>query len=316
MRFPRPTLLVILLIIVIFLGIGLIPFSETSVLFFYLALYIVASQGFNLMYGYTGYLPFGNLGFFTVGQYIVAIMVVSYGISPPASIPIAILGAVVVSFVLYPLLRLHGIYFGLASFLVAEAIIAVIEWLPLGLTGGPVGVNLLHSYNPTFAYFTMTSAMAISLVTVYLIHNSHLGLALTALKEKPKVAEMIGINPTRYKLMAWILNSAMLGACGAIAGWYVAYINYDTAYNTNLLLNMLIFPVFGGVGTVLGPVVGSLLYIPISTWGAQYANYFLIGFGLALAVVVTVSPRGLVPAIEDVFRSRKLLKESKSGVNR
>lgn len=272
-------------------------YAQSDPVFFYLMLYIAAGQGLNLMFGYTGYLPFGNIGFYSIGQYVTGLIFFHYGIHPAAGILLSIIASILFALLLYPTLRLKGIYFAIASFLISEAVISVIVSLPYEISGGSTGISLVAVYSQFNAYYAMLVVMLLSLAIVYIVDSTKIGLALRAIKENTAVSEMLGVEPTKYKLMAWLVNASLVGACGSISAWHSAYVSFDTAASPIVSLNILFFPILGGSGTVLGPLLGSLFYVPLGILGPVYVSYFLIVYGMTLVLVTLFAPQGLIPMI-------------------
>lgn len=305
----RPPIIFLAGITIVFAVLELTPYGQSNALFFYLMLYTAAGVGFNLMYGYTGYLPFGNIGFYTVGQYVTGMSFFLYGIHPVAGILLSIVVGIPFALLLYPTLRLKGIYFAIASYLISGGIIAVIESLPYSMTGGATGISLVPVYSPVSAYYMMLTIMVIGLVLTYIVEFSKVGLALRAIKENTSVSEMLGIRPTRYKLMAWLGNASLVAACGSISAWYSAYVSFDTAVSPLVSLNIVFFPILGGPGTIFGPLVGALLYVPLGMLGPIYVSDFTLVYGIMIALIILLLPTGLLPRIrrlspilQEVFR--------------
>jgi len=261
-------------------------------------LYIAMGEAFNLMYGYTGYLPFGNIGFFGIGAYVVGILAFLYGIRPPISILIGAMVSMIFSLILYPTLKLKGIYFAICSFLISEAVAIAIRAAPFEITGGPTGISLVDCYNPLYSYYLMLLVMASILIIVHVIDKTEKGLALKAIKENVLIAEMSGVNSNKYKLLAWIINTTVVGICGGLTAWHIAYVNYEIAVSPVISLNSIFLPIIGGTGTVVGPVLGAFFYIPMGTIGLQFSNFFLFIYGVVVLLTVTFLGEGLLPAVQ------------------
>lgn len=161
---------------------------QNHLLLFNFVIFLILAQGVNIIYGFTGYLPFGYVGFFGAGAYGFAIMVMLY--HWPA-VPAVIVGGIVgvaLGLLLTPLLRLSGAYFAIANLAAALAVLHFVANPALqDITRGPYGVSLSGTFNPSHAYAAAVAVMALTLAVVVFLKNSRFGLALQAVREDSSV---------------------------------------------------------------------------------------------------------------------------------
>lgn len=264
--------------------------------------FVALAQGLNLLYGFTGYLPFGYVGFFGAGAYGMSILVVHAHL--PA-VPAVIGGgvvAVVVAVILGPLLRLSGAYFSIANLATAQILfLAVANPAATPLTGGPYGLKLQQVFAPDAAYRTMLAIMLLATAIAVFFRLSRFGLALRAMTEDRVSAEMAGINIVRARLIVWLTSAAVAGLAGGAYAWSISVYYPDAVFGTQISVFAIVFALFGGVGTVIGPIVGAiLLYALYNAIGITVPQYFELLYGFLIVLLVLFLPNGLI----SLFRRR------------
>ena len=260
-----------------------------------LVLYLVLAQGVNLIYGYTGYLPFGYVGFFGAGAYGAYLAVQFLHAPGIAAVLAGGAAATIVGLLLVPLLRLSGAYFALASLAASEALYYIISNGSLtSVTNGPYGVNLAAIFNENEAYTVGLVVLGVALAVLVWTGESRFGLSLRAIRSDPVSASMAGVDVVRTRTIAWLICAALAGLAGAVFAWTTSVFYPDTVFSLNISLFAIVFALFGGVGTLLGPVVGTVvLYSLYQYIGLSYPQYFQLTFGLLIILLVMFLPGGL-----------------------
>src|SRR5580700_2724745 len=165
---------------------GLPSIYHNDLLLFNFVLYLILTQGLNIIYGFTGYLPFGYAGFFGAGAYGFSIMVIHLQAPPLLALPVGAGAAVALGVLLTPLFRLSGAYFSIANLAAALAVLQVVSNPGLEtITKGPYGISLSGVFNPTLAYATALAMLAATTLVVIFLRNSQFGMALQAIREDP-----------------------------------------------------------------------------------------------------------------------------------
>ena len=258
-------------------------------------MFATLSLGWNIIGGYTGYVSFGNVVFFGLGSYTTAALWQHWH---QQSIALAVACAIVVgvAFALvlgFPILRLRGHYFGIATLgiaLATQEIVSNVDWLGAGsgLTVRPVDAYSTY-------YFAMWIVCAASMLASYLIARSKLGYAFVAIRENEEAAAVLGVDPTRYKIVAWAISAAMAAAAGAVFAGANGFIDPPTAFALDDNVFPIVMVILGGSGTVAGPLVGALILTAIneSLW-SHFPQIHTLFFGAVIVLVVVFLPRGIL----------------------
>lgn len=301
----KKSALSISLIIVALGGLIAIPFGVGNYLtrfFTDLLMFAILAVGWNVIGGYTGYPSFGQVAFFGLGAYATGISMTKLGLGLPLALLISALVAILFAILFgLPVLRLRGHYFAIAMLGAAEALRELVINVP-SITEGNTGMILPITRNPLMFYYSMLGILVVSLVTIYLVRNSRLGYGMIAIREDEDAAESAGIDTTKYKIMALALSGVFIAVAGGIHGYQITFIEPKPAFDVMLTIKMIVMSVFGGIGTLFGPVIGAFI---IGTISELLSNYILVlhavFFGTIIILVVVFSPRGLM----DILSGRR-----------
>lgn len=291
--FLGEVLLVVAPVVVVF---ALLPFAyNNGLLLLNFVVFLVLAQGLNLTYGFCGYLPFGYVGFFGAGAYGFAMLVKLAGVTPVLAVAGGGVAALLVGLLLTPLLRLQGAYFGLASLAAAQALLHLVGNPNLeAATGGPYGVRLDAPYAPTLTYGLALGILALTMALVAWLRHSRFGLQLKAARDNPVAAAMAGIDIVRGRLVVWLAAALAAGSIGAVFAWQASTFFPEAVFDLNFSIFAIVFTLFGGAGTLVGPVLGVvLLYGLYNLIGVSAPQYFQLAFGLLIMVLVLFFPQGL-----------------------
>jgi branched-chain amino acid transport system permease protein len=264
-------------------------------LLFNFVVFLALAQGINVIYGFTGYLPFGYVGFFGAGAYGFSLLVLHLHVPAIPAVLGGGLASIVVALVLTPLLRLSGAYFAIANLAAALALLQVIanpnlEWL----TRGPYEMTLSGVFNPPLAYATALAVLAGALFLVVYLRNSRIGFALQAIRDDSISAAMAGIDVVRHRVGAWLASALIAGLAGATFAWYVSVFYAESVFSEQFTIFSIVFALFGGTATVLGPVLGVLiLYGIYNAIGISTPQYFELIYGVLIMLLVLFLPDGL-----------------------
>jgi branched-chain amino acid transport system permease protein len=269
---------------------------SNHLLLFNFMIFIMLAQGVNVIYGFTGYLPFGYVGFFGAGAYGFSLMVIHLQAPPLLALPVGAGAAVVLGLFLTPLFRLSGAYFSIANLAAALAVLQVVSNPNLeSITKGPYGISLSGVFNPTLAYGTALAVLAATLGLVIYLRNSRFGMALQAIREDPISAGMAGINVVRERIIAWLLSALIAGLAGGVFAWYVSVFYPETVFSGEFTIFAIVFALFGGNATVVGPILGVvILYGLYNAVGISTPQYFQLIYGALIMGLVLFLPNGLV----------------------
>ncbi|MBI3545119.1 MAG: branched-chain amino acid ABC transporter permease [Gammaproteobacteria bacterium] len=294
------------------LGFGLMLIAMTAPLYmnayyqsFLLQLFMMVAlaQAWNLISGMTGYVSFGHTAFFGVGAYAGALLLLAgfpWWLAVFKGAGIALLLAVPLGFLT---LRLRGPYFAIAMLGLNE-VGRIIATLWVDLTRGGDGISLAPKLLPSLHsnYFSMLFLALSATLLVAFIHRRRFGLELRAIREDEEAAEMVGVNTTVNKVMAFMLSALIPGAAGAVYAMYTSYIDPSSVFAPALNIQMIVMVLFGGTGTVWGPILGAgiVMFLREMLW-AQFPAAHLAALGVLLLIVVLYLPGGII----SLFRARQ-----------
>lgn len=269
---------------------------SNQLMLFNFVIFLTLAQGVNVLYGFTGYLPFGYVGFFGAGAYGFSLAVMHLNSPALPALVCAGLAAVLLGLLLTPLLRLSGAYFSIASLAASLAVLQFVANPALEpITKGPYGVALRGVFDPKLAYATAVAIMAATMLVVVWLRNSQFGLSLQALREDAVSAGMAGIDVVRARTIAWVLSALIAGCAGGVYAWYVSVFYPETVFGSEFSIFAIVFALFGGVSTVLGPILGVLiLYGMYNLIGLSTPQYFQLIYGILIMLVVLFLPAGLM----------------------
>ncbi len=271
-------------------------------------LFAIMASAWNIIGGYTGYASFGNVVFFGLGAYLTAIFM-----SPDiigmnfffALILSAIFCAIFAFLIGIPILRLKGHYFAIATLGVAEAMKSLVQ--NLDITEGNSGMylpllNLSVDAQYKFFYFISLLVLIILLVCTYFILKSKLGYGFIAIREDEDAANSIGINTTLFKCISFSISGFFTSIAGSIYAYQQGFIKPEPVFDVLVTVKMIVMAVFGGIGSLFGPLIGATVINIISE---VLSNYFLtihaLFFGTIIILMILFSPKG----IYDIFSGRK-----------
>ena len=273
---------------------------SNHLMLFNFIIFMTLAQGLNVIYGFTGYLPFGYVGFFGAGAYGFSLMVIHLQAPPLIALPAGAAAAVALALLLTPLFRLSGAYFSIANLAAALAVLQVVSNPNLeAVTKGPYGISLSGVFNPALAYAAALAILAAALALVIYLRHSHFGMALKAIREDAISAGMAGINVVRERIIAWLLSALIAGLAGGVFAWYVSVFYPETVFSVEFTIFAIVFVLFGGSATVLGPILGvAILYGIYNAVGISTPQYFQLIYGALIIGLVLFLPNGVASLLQ------------------
>jgi len=255
------------------------------------------AQSWNMIGGYTGYPSFGNSVFYGLGGYGVAIAMVQFQLPFAVGLMLGIFLAVLFAFLLgLPVLRLRGHYFAIATLGLAEVMTAIVS--NLEIAGRNVGLILPLLKGDTVFFELSLALLVVTTITVAWISRSRFGFGLVAIRENEEAAAVMGVNTTLYKILAFALCSVFAAIAGGIHAYWITYLDPSSAFDITLNVKMIIMAVFGGPGTIFGPVLGAFVLSAISELLAiKVTSLASVFFGLVIVVAIVFMPRGFADLV-------------------
>jgi ABC-type branched-subunit amino acid transport system ATPase component/ABC-type branched-subunit amino acid transport system permease subunit len=257
----------------------------------------------NVLSGYTGLVSFGHAAFFGIGAYTTALGAIHLDWSPWLLIPIAaVLGALAGLAVGFPTFRLRGVYFALAMLAYPLALLYVFEWLGYQEVTLPMKREAPAAYMQ-FADQRINTLLALALLTgmvlvTRLVEQSRFGMALLAIKQNEAAAEAAGIDTLKWKLRAITLSGAMASTVGAFYAVVLLVVTPVSVFGMLVSAQALTVTLFGGVGTLWGPVIGAAILIPTAEVLHAELGHIIPGiqnviYGLAIVILILAAPEGM-----------------------
>jgi branched-chain amino acid transport system permease protein len=291
-------------------------------------IFIIAAMSLNLLLGYTGQLSLGHVAFFGIGAYVSALTSLGFDVElfggirvvhEPWPVWTGLVLAVVIAGVCGYLVgklsfRVRGAYFVIVTISFAEVVrLVALNWVEL--TQGPLALTSIPPFTlglPGLGYFDFNGKVAnyylvlavglVCYVVISRLTKSRVGRAMVALKENESLAVSVGIDVTRYLILAAVTSAGIAGAAGSLYAHYLRIIDPDV-FMFLYTVTMVIMVITGGKGTLAGPVVGGLVFGFIPVIARSFASPELqwILYGALMILIVFVLPQGIVPAIERWF---------------
>lgn len=262
--------------------------------------YVVAlAQMWNLLAGYGGLLSIGQQAFVGVGGYTLAFFGLKLGINPFLTIPLAGLTCAILALpVGFLMFRLKGAFFAVGTWVVAD-VCGLVASNVQGLGGGD-GVSIVATVIHMPAWrrqaFILWAALALSLganLAVYLLLRSRYGLALMAVRDDAQSASSLGVSTRRVQWLVYLMSAVGCGMVGALLFITKLRISPNEGFSINWTIIMMFVVVIGGIGTIEGPIVGTLIYFVLREELSNYGAWYLISLGILTIVIVCWQPGGV-----------------------
>ncbi|WEX08070.1 branched-chain amino acid ABC transporter ATP-binding protein/permease [Chelativorans sp. AA-79] len=267
----------------------------------------------NMLSGYTGLISFGHASFFGLGAFATVLAQISLGLSPWIMLPAsALIGALAGILIGLPTFRLRGHYFALSMLAYPLAMYYVFQWL------GYPEITIPRVLENPAAYMQFRDGrvytvlalglLAIVVVVSRWVERSRFGMSLVAIKQNEAAADAAGVDVLRWKLRAIALSGAIAGAVGSFYAVVILVITPNSVFGMLVSAQALTVAMFGGVGTVWGPIIGAAFLIPIAeVLHAELGSYLPgiqgVVYGLAIIVLIIAAPEGVFWKGRDLFRA-------------
>ena len=285
----------------------------TIFLLYLLWLNIALSQSWNLLAGYAGLISLGVAAFFGIGAYTAGMTITHLGFPfIVGAILGGVLAAAFAAIVSVPIFRFRGVYFAIGTLVISEAVrIFMVNWK---WTSGAEGLNLPLECGASLTtyYYVMLGLAAVAMSLVMLILKTKLGMGLRALGDNEESAQNMGVNTFRTKLWAFLLSAFITGVAGGIHASKMGSIEPYSIFTSMWTLSTANMAIIGGIGTVLGPVLGSIFILFLGELLADYQTFHLAITGVLLILIIRFIPTGIWGEVK-VSRWAKRLAGSMNG---
>ena len=272
-------------------------------------LWAVLSLAWNILSGYSGYFSFGHAAFWGLGAYTVTLGLVHFDVTPWLGIPLgAVVGGVAGALIGYPTFRLRGHYFALAMLAYPLAVLYVFQWLGYQEVSLPMKreAPLLYMQfaDPRVYVLLALGLLVLALAVSLRVENSRFGMALLAIKQNEPAAEAAGIDTWRWKMRAIVLSGALAAMAGGLYAVVLLVVTPESVFGMLVSAQPLILALFGGIGSLWGPVIGAVILVPLAEGLNGELGDVLPGiqgvvYGVAIIVIILLAPEGVYWRLRD-----------------
>jgi len=256
----------------------------------------------NLLAGYAGLVSVGQQAFIGLGAYVVLILA-DHGANAYLAIPAATIGCAAIGLPIWWLVsRLRRGYFAITMWVVAsvcELIIIQISALGGGTGAALQGLNLSPTLLNAYTYWASLAVAVIVIATVYFLLRSPVGLVLTAIRDDEAGARSVGARVARTQRLVFLVAAAGCGAAGALYIISSQFVVPTAAFSVQWSAEMIFITIIGGIGTIEGPILGTIVFYVLQQSIAQYGTWYFIVLGLMAMVIAIFAPHGLWGLISD-----------------
>jgi ABC-type branched-subunit amino acid transport system ATPase component/ABC-type branched-subunit amino acid transport system permease subunit len=294
---------------------GLVRNSYYQLMFTLVPIWGVLGLSWNVFSGYSGLISFGHAAFIGVGAYTVALSATYLGVSPWLGIPAgAVIGAIAAVLIGLPTFRLRGHYFALAMLAYPLVMLYVLQYL--GFQEMPLPMHRQHPAawlqfgDGRITMLVAAGLLVIAMAVSMLVEHSRFGLSLMALRQNELAAEAAGLNARRLKMTALAISGAMAAAGGGLYACVLLVVTPDAVFGMLTSAQALVIPLFGGVGTYWGPLIGAAVLIPLSEMLQAQIGDIVPGiqgvvYGAAIILIMLLAPDGVFWSVRDRWLRRR-----------
>ncbi|HEX9157421.1 MAG TPA: branched-chain amino acid ABC transporter permease [Syntrophales bacterium] len=279
----------------------------------------VLGMGWNIMGGYAGMFSFGQAAFFGIGAYTSSFLLMAFGVNPWIGLVTGgIVAALVAAAIGYPCSNLRGHYFAIASIAFAEIVrvvfnnwklVGAAEGLSLPMLDESFANFMFHSSKLPY-YYIILAFLLLAIGTCYFVATSKMGYYFRAIKESHEVAEVLGVNVVRYRLIAIMIAGFLSAMAGTFYAQYVLYIDPESVMLLPISVQVVLISMLGGAGAVIGPVIGAAVLIPIAeytriTLGHQGTGVDMLIYGFLIMLISMYQPAGVWGLLSSIGKKVK-----------
>ncbi len=262
-------------------------------------LYITLGEMWNLLSGFTGMTSLGQQAFIGMAGYSVAVMTTSYKMSFWMGILVGAVIAIIMSLILsFILFRMRGMYFAIATWVIAEAL--CVWFKSWGYVGSGSGMSVSAKPYPKTPdiYLMALTLCVIAMIVVYVLLRTKTGLGLTAMRDDADAASAVGVNIFKSKLLVYVIAALFTALAGAVFFINKGTIYPDSGFDINWTVSMVFIVIFGGIGTVSGPIIGAVAYVLLDEFLAKVPGWSNIILGAIAILVILFLPDGIMGTLQ------------------
>ena len=263
-------------------------------------MYTVLAVSWVMFSGATGYMSLATAAFFGVG--VMAMAILQETLPFPVIIVIGgLLSSALACLIGLVTLRLKGIYFAIFTFGFVMFIGQIAYYIDAHILHNIWGHDLIL-LDPGTLHYTMLGLVVVTLLTIYFIRRSRLGLAMLSIGSNEEAAKHMGINTTRVKILTFAISAIFMGAAGAIWAPAMIHVEARIAFNVFNSFMPILMAIFGGIGQFYGPIIGAAVFGYLErTLRVELQQYFMLAFGIILVAVILFLPNGITELLTTLW---------------
>ncbi|MDR3364735.1 MAG: branched-chain amino acid ABC transporter permease [Clostridiales Family XIII bacterium] len=270
-----------------------------------MGIYIALGQMWNLLAGYSGLISLGQQMYIGVGAFTVAVTSNYLGLPLPLGLVCGGLVSMAIAIGLsYLLLRMKGMYFAIATWMFAEAMVLVFVSIQFLGKGQGLFITAARKLQAADVYYYSIAILIISTVVVVVLLRSKIGLGLFAIRDNDTAAETSGVPQFRSKLYCMMVSSFITGVIGGVYYMSQVWIQPYAAFSISWTVAAVFIVVIGGIGTITGPIIGGVIYVFLSQYLStlsQIGSLSQVILGVIAVAVILLAPKGIVGTVQNRF---------------
>ncbi len=301
-------------LVIISIATAVIPLSREPYYMYLSSLFMILSifsLSYNILFGYAGLLSFGHALFYTSGAYSFAIFTISIYRDPLVGTLVSVAVSLILALLVGVLTLRHGrIYFSMLTLAFGMLLYALLlKWR--SLTGGSDGISgiprsgfIIDLYDPYARYYYIYVFFLLVAISLYIFHRSRYGLLIKSLGVNEDFVPYTGHSVFRLRILAFIISGSIAGIAGALYAILMGVVNPDLAYWTTSA-EPLVATLIGGSKFFVGPIMGSLVFVVITTYASRIAEIWQLVLGLILVALILGSRGGVLEVVDRIWRARR-----------
>lgn len=299
-----PMLIVCAVIVVALFVLGAFGILSSNAMRYLLKIFLYCTLGsmWNLMSGYTGMTSLGQQTFIGIAGYSLTVMTFTYGMSYWVGFLVGgVIGAIVALILSVILFRMRGMYFAVATWVIAEALRTFFTSWGFVKKGAGMTVSVRPYPSTSTIYLIALALCVIALVVIYVLLKSKIGLGLTAMRDDADAASSVGVNIFRSKLLCFVIAGVFCALAGGVFYLNKGSIYPSGGFGISWTVSIVFIVIIGGIGTMSGPVVGSIVYVLLEELLAKFPGWSNIILGLIAILVILFLPDGIMGTLQKKF---------------
>ena len=305
-----PTLTRISTVVLLLAAATTLPFWGTDYwinVWLLIFVYLAMSSMWNLLAGFSGMVSLGQQIFVGLGGYTLAVLSLYYGIPIFLSVFLGGLTSVIFAVLIsVPVFRMKGVYFAIGTWVIAEALgLCFSNWSYVRYGMGLM-IQPAYRISMNVVYYAAMIVSILSIALVYGLLRSKLGLALMAIRDDDVASEAIGVSIFTCKFLCFLIAAFVTGMAAGILYLNTIFIQPFEAFGIGWTVKLLFIVIIGGIGTIEGPIIGSVVFVLLQQYLSEYVGYNLIILGTVTIAVIFLAPKGIVGTFQERFKTELL----------